>query len=410
MIQTHITRYYLLIVFLLSLAMGIQIIVIPWIATEYLELSSFYVGLVQGAVLIPNIALLVIGGVSLDKGVLFTKFQRVLLFSSVIHLAFILLLAQQGLSLFWVLIYAFLLGAVNAFVQPYKEYLAGVLATSELQAHIAKNRLCLYIGQAAGIFIASQLYQSSLTYLPSIQITALFLVFMCLLIIKRGNSSFLSAGERNQTKELLSFPLLLSGFKECWRSTVLRSLLTLTAVNGFFHIGVFVVALPLLVKTIYRGDVEFYSFLQGLFTIGMLVSALIIVYRKQLDGPGRRVIFSVLYSGLILLGLSAGPTVEGLLFLVFLWGVVVGISSTLSRSILQSFTAPEYMGRVISIYQLTLFGFAPLGALVAGFAIDYLGVLMVLKVSAIISFTVFTGTFFIKKLWDVEAVDVQSIK
>lgn len=408
--QTHITRYYLLIVFLLSLAMGIQIIVIPWLATEYLNLSSFYIGIVQSAVLIPNIALLIIGGVSLDKGALFTKFQRVLLFSSVIHLAFILLLIQQGLSLFWVLIYAFLLGAVNAFVQPYKEYLAGILATSELQAHIAKNRLCLYIGQAAGIFIASQFYQSQLMYLPLIQITALFLVFACLWFIKRRYSALLSVSETSQTKESLSFSLLLSGFKVCWRSTVLRSLLTLTAVNGFFHIGVFIVALPLLVKTIYRGDVEFYSFLQGVFTVGMLVSALVIIYRKQLDGPGRRVIFSVLYSGLILLGLSAGPTVEGLLFLVFLWGVVVGVTSTLSRSILQSFAEPEYMGRVISVYQLTLFGFAPLGALFAGLAIDHLGVLIVLKASAIVSFTVFAGTFCIKKLWDVEAIDIQSIK
>ncbi len=408
--QIQITRYYLSIVFLLSLAMGIQIIVIPWVATHYLELSSFYIGLVQSAVLIPNIALLVIGGVSLDKGELFNKFQGVLLFSSLIHLAFIALLVQQGLSLFWILFYAFLLGAVNAFVQPYKEYLAGLFATTELQAHIAKNRVCLYIGQAVGIFIASQLYQSFLIYLPLIQIMALFLAFLCLLLIKRGKDTVLLTREKNQHKETLSYSLLLSGFKVCWRSTVLRSLLTLTAVNGFFHIGVFIVALPLLVKTVYRGDVEFYSFLQGLFTLGMLVSTLVIIYRKQLDGPGRRVIFSVLYSGLILLGLSAGPTVEGLLFLVFLWGVVVGVSATLSRSILQSFTEAAYIGRVISIYQLTLFGFAPLGALFAGFAIDYLGILMVLKISAMMSFIVFAGTFFIKKLWDVEAVDIQSIK
>jgi predicted MFS family arabinose efflux permease len=385
--------------------MGVQIIVIPWLATEYLELSPFFIALVQSAVLIPNIGLLVFGGVSLDKGGLFNKFQGLLLASSIIHLLFLFLLTQQGLSLFWVLLYAFLLGAINAFVQPYKEYLAGLLATSNLQAHIAKNRICLYVGQGIGIGLASQLYQSSLLFLPMIQVLALFVVFICLVLIKRKKSKGTSTIEKNQNKEKFSYPLLASGFKFCWNSKVLRSLLTITAINGFFHMGVFIVALPILVKTIYRGDVELFSFLQGLFTVGMLVSALVIIYRKKLDGPGRRMMFSIFYSGLILLGLSAGPTVTGLLFLVFLWGVVVGISATLGRSILQSSTDPEYMGRVISIYQLTLFGFAPLGALCAGVAISSLGVLMVLKISAILSFVAFAGTFFIRSLWDVEVTE-----
>ncbi|MFT7490881.1 MAG: hypothetical protein ACI80S_000463 [Pseudohongiellaceae bacterium] len=401
----RINTYYLAMVLLLSLAMGIQIVVVPWLATEYLALSPFFIALVQSAVLIPNIALLVFGGVSLDKGELFNKFQGLLLASSVIHLLFLLLLTQQGLSLLWVLLYAFLLGAINAFVQPYKEYLAGLLATSDLQAHIAKNRICLYLGQGIGIGLASQLYPSFLILLPMIQVFALFLVFMCLVLIKRQKGRGVVTIDINQNKEKFSYSLLTSGFKFCWGSKTLRSLLTITAINGFFHMGVFIVALPILVKTIYGGDVELFSFLQGLFTAGMFLSALIIIYRKKLDGPGRRMIFSILYSGLILLGLSAGPTVTGLLFLVFLWGVVVGISATLGRSILQSSTDPEYMGRVISIYQLTLFGFAPLGALCAGIAISSLGVLMVLKLSAIMSFIAFAGTFFIRSLWDVEATD-----
>jgi hypothetical protein len=399
-----------MIVFFLSLAMGIQIIVISWLATEHLELTPFLISIVQSSVLIPNILLLVFGGVSLDKGELLKKFQGLLLASSVVHLLFLFLLLQHGISLFWVLLYAFLLGAINAFVQPYKEYLAGFLATSNLQTHIAKNRICLYVGQSAGIGIASQLYEASLFLLPLIQIFALFFVFVCLALVNLQKNKNLVIVENNHDKEKFSYSLSISGFKFCWGSKILRSLLTLTAINGFFHIGVFIVALPILVKTIYRGDVELYSYLQGLFTVGMLLSALIIIYRKQLDGPGRRVIFSVLYSGLILLGLSAGPTVEGLLFLIFLWGLVVGISATLGRSILQSYTDPDYMGRVISIYQLTLFGFAPLGALCAGIAIHSLGVLLVLKISAIISFIAFAGTFFIKGLWDIEATEVQLSK
>ncbi len=377
-------------------------IIVPWLAIDYLALPAWGVGFIQGAVLIPNLALLVLGGINADRGDLLRKFSLLLLIYGIIHSILIVLLSQDWLSFFWLLFYALLLGSIGAFIQPCKDYLAGSLASNDMQSVIAKNSFCQYFGQAIGIGLATQLYYRDLLFIPFAQILLLLMALAILVIIKNKYSySFSNVGEAKKI-EKMSRELLLSGFSYCWQSTVLRSLIFLVAVSGFFHIGVFIVALPILAKTVYIGDVGLYGLLQGIFIVGTVIATIIVVIRGQLDAPGRRVIFGTLYAGLILLGLSAQPTIYGLLFLIFLWGIVVGISATLGRSILQSYTSEEYKGRIISIYQLALFGFAPLGSLFSGIAINYWGVLFVLKLSAIVSFIVFFSTFFIRSLWDVE--------
>lgn len=387
--------------------MGLQIVIIPWLALDYLALSSTAVGLVQAAVLLPNI-FLILGGLTADRGMLLNKFRNLLLFYAVLHGILLLFITQHWLSLVWLLTYALLLGCTGALIQPCKDYMLGSLADMDLQSTIAKNQFSQYLGQALGVFLASQLYSLDVSLLPLSQISftlvalVLFLLFSKGYLIKNGNIN------QKQVSQGRVLPLLASGFRFCWDAVVLRSLLFIVMVNGFFHIGVFVVSLPVLVKSVYKGGVDLYALLQCLFILGTLTTSLLVIYKGQLDAPGRRVIFSLLYAGLILLGLSAGPTQYGLMFLVFLWGIVVGISATLGRAILQSQVPAEQRGRAISIYQFALFGFAPLGSLFAGLTIEYWGVLLVLKISSIASFIAFAALFFTRALWDIEAEDTQS--
>jgi len=399
--------FYLATVFLLSIVVGLQIVTIPWLAVDYLSLPPSSVGLIQAAVLLPNI-LLIVGGLAVDRGLLVNKFVHLLIAYAILHGLLLFLLASHWLTLIGLLCYALLLGCVGAFVQPCKDYILGSLADSDLQSVIAKNQCCQYLGQAIGVGMASQLYGFNVTSLPMAQLLFIFLAVVCIyLFYKRCDIEFTKQPRHSITQSSL-LSLAVSGIQFCWRSIILRSLLFIVIVNGFFHIGVFVVALPVLVKTVYVGTVGLYALLQCLFILGTVTTTLIVIYKGELDAPGRRVIFSLLYAGLILLGLSAGPTLYGLLFLVFLWGVVVGVSSTLGRAILQSQVSSEHRGRAISIYQFSLFGFAPLGSLFAGIAIEYWHVLFVLKISAIASFIAFAALFFTRSLWDVNAEDTQS--
>ena len=397
-------RLYLLAIFLLSVVMGLQIIAVPWLALDYLGLSPVAVGFVQAAVLVPNMLLLILGGVSADRGVFRRRWFCILAIYGVLHGLLLLLLSQQWLSLASLLVYSVLLGGITAFMQPFKDYLIGLFAQEHLQTAIAKQRLCQYLGQLVGVALATPLYLWRVESLPVVQCVLVLLIFSVFFVFWQCYSQLLNQHDLKPVNEPLSWALFCSGFNCCWRSPILRGLIAIVAVSGFFHIGVFVVALPLLAKGVYVGEVGFYSVLQGLFIAGTIATTLLVVVRGQLDAPGRRVIFSLLYTGLILLGLSAGPTQYGLMCLIFLWGVTVGISANLGRAILQSEAMAEYRGRAISIYQLALFGCAPLGAFFAGIGTQYWGVLVVLKISAIASFVAFMAMFFTRSLWDLESV------
>ncbi|MBX2809633.1 MAG: MFS transporter [Cellvibrionaceae bacterium] len=393
----------------LSAALGVQIVLLPWLAIDYLALSSTAVGVVQTAVLLPNLLLLLIGGVYADRGKPLLIFKYILSVYGLVHGLLLLLLVNAGLSLWWLLVYALLLGMVNGFAQPCKEYLLSLVASADsveeadVQATIAKASIAQYAGQALGILLASQLYTGYVNNLPLLQLVFLACAFGCIVGLKR-----VLAGAMAPVKQqgfALDWRQCLSGLDYCWRSTLLRTLLAIVCVNGFFHIGVFLVALPLLTKQIYSGDAGLYGLLQCLFVFGSVTTAIVVIYRRQLDAPGRRFLFALLYGGIVLLALSAQPTPYGVMILLFLWGLVVGISATMGRTIVQTQVADAFRGRVISVYQLALFGFAPLGALVAGVFIDIWGVLALLRCAGIVSLVVFALSLLTRELWAVDGGD-----
>jgi MFS family permease len=388
--------------------MGLQIITIPWLALDYFNLTASVVGIVQAIVLIPNALLIVLGGINADRGTALKTFLWALCGYGLMHGFLLLVLTQHWGSFLYFIFYALLVGCINAFIQPGKDYLVAFLANNDLQSVIAKNNFVQYLGQAIGVGLASWFYLWKVESVPLVQMILTIVVILSFTLFIAKYRSLFEKLSKPSDQTPVSNKMLISGFKICWASPVLRTVIGITAISGFFHIGTFIVSLPLLAKNIYVGNITFYSLLQFLFLLGTVVITLVVVYRKNLDAPGRRVIFNVLYSGLILLGLSVGPTQTGLMVLIFLWGVVVGLSATLGKAIIQSQAQAEYRGRVISIYQLFLFGFAPLGALFTGWGAEQWGVMFMLKVSAIASFIAFGATFLTRSLWDIEAEDTSS--
>lgn len=467
--------FYLLAIVALSTALGIQIILLPWLVVDHLALSSVGVGWVQAAVLIPNVLLLLIGGATADRGKGTRWLVPLLVLGGLVHLGLALIINNGWLSLSILLAYASFLGAINAFVQPWREYLLkkacdydeqlsltdtsshspntypsnspnthpsnhpnkesvahqtvgadkntdkntdegadkGVdgktlkTPTANLQRWIAKSSLSLYAGQAMGVAIAGLSNDWGVETILIIQVVMILLALCSFAYVLRR----LPMGKVCvSTLSVSSKEYLLTGFNHLWQSPALRTLLVIVAFNGFFHIGVFIVSLPLLVQQVYGETVDFYSHLQLTFVVGMVVTTLVVIMKGALDSPGRRIIFSLLYGGIILLAVSAGPTLIGLFILLFSWGVVVGISSNMGRTVLQALAPEESRGRMIAIYQLALFGFAPLGALFAGYVVELWGVMSLLKISGWASVLLFVLTLGTRALWDVQIIAEVSTK
>jgi MFS family permease len=388
--------FYLISLLALSVTTGIQIVLLPWLVVDHFMLDSVWLGWLHVALLLPNLLFLIVGGAIADWQRTLNYLPRVIAVNAVLHCVVALLLFQNLLSMALLLVYALLLGLSNALIQPGREYLLKQLNPQGLQSLVAKSSICIYGGQAIGALCAAS---TQFIEIHTVFFLQALLVGVAVVLLWRLMRVEISAASRDPQETVFS---LYKGLQDVFALPALRSLIAIVSFNGFFHMGVFIVALPILVQDVYQYDVSFFGLLQFTFLVGTLVASMVVVYRKGLDAPGKRIAFSLLYGGVILLALGAGPTQEGLFMLIFAWGVVVGISANMGRAIVQLLAPEESRGQIISIYQLALFGFAPLGALVGGYLMTWLGVLPVLMACGVCSIIMFAALLFVRSLWDVE--------
>lgn len=399
---------YLLAISSAAFAMGCQIVLLPWLAVGELQLSASQVGWVQSAVLLPGVLLMLFGGAFADRSGTLRALPLLYLLLSLCHVA---MLWQVGLGLLLLstlLAYALLLGICNAFVQPLRDKALPQFAGqhTSVQTAVVQIGLCVYVAQALGVGLAGGMDSFGVGTILAAQAAALLIsAVLFLLLLRQREPRFrdhLSATELGAQSPVVS---ILDGLRVVRGHRVLKHLMVLVGFNGFMHIGVFVVALPLLARDIYQQDALYFSGLQLAFVGGNIVATLGLLKRGHVEHMGRSVLFSLLYAGLIMMAISAQPTAIGLLLLVFVWGVVAGVSASLGKALLHQQVTEEFRGRVLSIYQLALFGGAPLGALACGYAVHIWGALSLFQIGGLLSLGLFMLYLGVRPLWEVSSSD-----
>ncbi|GAA5523757.1 hypothetical protein Maes01_00306 [Microbulbifer aestuariivivens] len=365
-----------------AMATGLQVILLPWIAVAVADLPALQLGWVQASVLLPNLVFLLFGGVLADRRDSARVAGLACLGLAACHGALLLYFSYRLPDLYVLLLYGVCLGVCTAFLQPARDSLVhrsvqrsegsdGSAVHSGVQHTVTWMMLAQYGGQAVGMLFASRFDQWGVETLLSIQVSALLMASALLFSLRlRSHDS------RHRSR--LPPGLIREGFTQAWQRPALRELIALVAFNGFVHIGVFLVVLPLLAEDYGRGA-SYYATLQLAFIAGTVAASVLMLRRGQGREPGRGILMCMLYSAALLVAISLGPTPLGLLLLCGLWGVVAAASAALGRSVVQILAPEEYRSRIISIYQLALFGSAALGALTAGVVSEYAAPLMTLR-------------------------------
>ena len=134
--------------------------------------------------------------------------------------------------------------------------------------------------------------------------------------------------------------------------------------------------MPLLTREVYQQGASFFASIQFTFMLGIIISNVIIIRLVgRFRQPGRVLLASLLVRGLFLIIIALHPPVWLLFFLVLLWGSASGVAMMLGRSLTHEESPQKYRARVVSVYQLSLFGAATVGAWLSGHAIASVGVL-----------------------------------
>ena len=153
----------------------------------------------------------------------------------------------------------------------------------------------------------------------------------------------------------------------------LRALVLASIMTGLFQLGPIFVLIPEIARTKLEVGAGLNSLLLAFTSIGMLAMSGFLATRRGLGRKGFWFLLNLLVAGpaMILMGATDWYALTAVAMLV--WGLNGGVHINLNQTLIQMNTPNEMMGRVMSIYMLSIAGLIPLGSLLSGAVAEVIG-------------------------------------
>ena len=364
-----------------GIAFAMQQLLLSWTLIGILEVPASQVGLIQAAAGIPGIFVMLLGGVRADDTDPRTLLIRVYLFAPVLPLFLITVVQLQQLSIQAVLLWALGMSFCVSYSSPAQQTILNRIASSSVQKAVSAATAVGFLVQIFGLGIAGTIDKFGLSPALAFQATCV------------GLGAFAVRRLHPQPpviqKTESPFKNLADGFREIYKQRDIMQTLIINFTSSVFNAGAFMTVFPFIVKEIYGGNAFLLSFLMVIFYAGATISNLLMIRVMPLVRPGR--IFLIMQlSRMVILGLIWFQPVFWIFALACVgWGLNMGVTMTLARTIVQESATAEYRARIMSVYSLGLLGSAPIGALILGNLIDSLGILNALIPAISISIGLF---------------------
>lgn len=358
--------------------MGVHKVLYPWLVVGVLHESPSRLGLATMALLLPNLLFILPGGIVADR-------RHRGSWLSFLYLLFLLplgvLLAAVvygQLTFTLLLIFGVSFGTILAFVQPARESLLGYAPAEVMHQAVAKMMVVQFVAQGIGFIIAGQLDYISLPQLLGLQmlifLASSLLMKRCYPLPEKDSVEEAAQTEQSNKSAAQTWLELREGLSLFRHNRSLLHLLFIVFATGFLAFGVYLVGMPLIARELYNGGASLYGILQVVFSLGIISTNFGVMNRVKTFGrPGRLMVISFLLRGSLVGVIATVPPLWLLFPVVFIWGMASGLSMTLGRTILHNQVSHSLRSRAASVYQLCLFGGAPLGAWVCGVTIENLG-------------------------------------
>ena len=374
--------------------MGIGQVVITWLVTVVLHETPERIGLVQTLSMLPMLLLLMVGGVAADR-----RDPRLILM--ICHTLF----ALHPMALAWVIwsghftyevLIAFALvgGLAGAFAMPARDTLLTNVTQGSMQRSVAIMNMLQFGGQLIGILIAARAStigaEPLLLFQGVLLLIGLFFVAR-LAPVPRGPVTGGAASALREMKE---------GAKAVWDERTIRTLILIGMPAGIFYMGTFMVGLPIIARDLYGGASEEIAMIQMGFMAGTVLGSIFVMRISPVQRPARLIMYSMPWSAAMMLLITLGLPFWGVVIAIAFWGAGAGVSMGMTRSIVQVSADPALRARMLSVFQMTSLGAAPIGAITMGFLISSFGVLNSLYLPPIMSAIIFFVALFATNMWN----------
>lgn len=341
--------------------------------------SELMLGVVGFAAAIPSLLVSPWGGVIVDR--VSKRKLLVVTQSAAMVLAFILaLLAFTGTVQVWhIVALAALLGVVNSFDGPGRQaFVVEMVGREDLPNAIAVNSMMFngarVIGPAIGGVLYVALGAAGCFFLNGLSFLA---VIACLLLMRLAPRERVVKGESPWRD-------LLQGLRFVLAHREIFALLMLALIFSVFGISYFAI-LPAFADQILHIDEAGYGALNSMLGVGALSTAFFIARYGDRGQRGRWLIAANLAFpiGLLLFANNTSPTIA--MVLALLLGIGFMFEFALINTLLQTSVPDNVRGRVMGLYTLTFFGFAPFGNLALGQWSEIKGMSFTISISALLT-------------------------
>jgi MFS family permease len=343
-----------------------QIIAQGWVVYQ-ISRSELSLGLVAFASAIPVLVISPWGGVVVDR--VSRRKLLILTQSGAMLLAFILatLMFQNAVQEWHVVVLAALLGVVNAFDAPARQaFVPEMVGKEDLPNAIALNSMMFNSARVIGPAVAGLvLGLVGAAWCFTLNGISYLAVILGLLLME------IPAREKIQHSNS-PWQQLKGGLRYAAGNREISSLILLSLVFSIFGISYATILPAFVEKTLHQGALT-YGWINTATGLGALTSAFLMAHRLSHGRRGRWLVLTNIAFPLILIAFSLTSVFALSALLAYGLGMGFMIQFTTINTLLQTRVEDEFRGRVMGLYTITFFGFAPFGNLLIGFLGEKLG-------------------------------------
>ncbi len=368
-------------------AMSLQGLLITWILVGVLEESASVYGESRALINAAPMVILLIGGFVGDR-----VDARRYLFTLSLLVSMVPLLLTFGVATLstWMVI-AFGAGTtlLSSLADPAKQGMINRVSKFDVQRSIALVTIVPSLVGIAAMSLGTQLERFGLVAVLLI----LGGIYACAAMTVLGLPD-LPPLKRERVK-------VIDGFKSILQVSIVRRLMGMNFVSAIFNAGGYMVVMPYILMEYYAGgllpfgDDTLLTMMFIAFTVGSTGSTIALFWLMPLTNPGKIYISMQLFRVFVIVGIWLQPNPWLFMLFVMLWGINMGITSTLVRSTIQEMAPPEHRTKVLGFYLFTFTLSSIIASFLLGHIVEWLGSLTALLPGVLISIGLFLyGRYF----------------
>jgi MFS family permease len=380
------------------LAFGIQSVMFAWLVTMELHESPQMVGIAQMTMLIPTMLLILVGGSLAD----IIGGRRIVIvaqsMAALPPLFLFIVVLSDNLTYRAMIYYAIVMGLAQAFVTPSRDGLLNQVADAGIQRAVVRASMMQFGVQLAGLAIAS--FAERVGPLPILLAQAAVLATGVRFFALIPDRPVQPAQEHRRLRDLGRS--IAEGYRTIAASPAMRTTVLQSCAMGTCFMGSYIVTLPLLVREYYAGSAGDLALMNAANSLGLVTTIFILMRFGDIRRQGRALLLAQGLGAVMLGGIGIGVSFSVLLALIFLWGMGGGIAMSMARTIMQVEAPANQRSRVMSFYSFAFMGSGPIGALVNGFLVQWIGPRGALAVASFVMFTVIALIAARSRLWQLD--------